>query len=145
MTALPARLDLPVTDTESAPFWEAARRKVFLIRRCNSCGQPHFYPRPFCPTCWSGDLSWEEAHGTGTLYAYSTVYFTDLSPFNERLPYVAAIVELDEGPRLMSNVVECELSELAVGMPLEVTFRQETNTITLPLWRPRRGPESGVG
>ena len=87
-------------------------------------------------------MHWEDARGTGTVYTFSVVHRNDLPPFNERVPYVAAIVELDEGPRLMTNVVDCDVSDVAVGMPVEVTFRaiDDNDThVTIPVFRPRSG------
>src|ERR1700722_9827147 len=114
------RFDLPTIEAESQPFWDAAREHRFLIRRCNNCGAVHHYPRPFCPTCWSDDLAWQEASGRATLYTFSTVYMNDLPPFNGRLPYVAAAVDLEEGPRVMTNIVDCDPADLRVGMAVEV-------------------------
>ena len=85
-------------------------------------------------------MTWEEASGRAVLYTYSIVYQNDLPPFPERVPYVAAIVDLEEGPRLMTNVVDCAFEDLRVGMDLEVTFRTETETVTLPIFRPRSTP-----
>jgi hypothetical protein len=86
--------------------------------------------------CWSERVEWEDASGRASLYTYSVVYVNDLPPFAARVPYVAAIVDLAEGPRMMTNVVDCEFDELEIGMPLEVTFRQETDEVTLPVFRP---------
>jgi uncharacterized protein len=63
-----ARFDLPSTDSETQPFWDALKDGKFLLRHCNACGRDHYYPRPFCPTCWSDDVAWKEASGRGTLY-----------------------------------------------------------------------------
>lgn len=79
---------------------------------------------------------WEDASGRATLYTWSVVRVNDLPPFGERVPYVAAIVDLDEGPRMVSNVVDCEFDDLEVGMPLEVAFREETDEVTVPVFRP---------
>jgi uncharacterized OB-fold protein len=130
------RFDLPTPDAETQPFWDAARDGKLLIKRCNTCGKPHFYPRPFCPRCWSDDVAWEEASGGATLYTFSIVRRNDLPPFNERVPYVAAVVDLDEGVRMLSNVVDCAVDDVVIGMRLEVTFRQETDEVSLPLFRP---------
>ena len=92
------RFDIPSPDIETQPFWDGCREGRFLLRHCNACGEDHFYPRPFCPKCWSPDVEWKQATGRGTLYTYSIVHQNDLPPFNERVPYVAAVVELDEGP-----------------------------------------------
>jgi uncharacterized OB-fold protein len=129
------RFDLPTIEAESQPFWDAARDGRFLFCRCNVCGEAFHYPRPFCPTCWSEDVSWEEASGRGTLYTYSTVFVNDLPPFKDRLPYVAAAVDLEEGPRILTNLVECEPEELEVGMAVEVAFRELTPEITAPVFR----------
>jgi uncharacterized OB-fold protein len=136
MAAPAMRFDLPMPDNETKAFWDAARDEKLLVKRCGECGAFHFYPRPFCPRCWSEDVSWTEASGSGTLYTWSVVHVNDLPPFPERVPYVAAIVELDEGPRIMTNVVDCEFDALRVGMPLEVTFRPTSDEFTLPLFRP---------
>jgi uncharacterized OB-fold protein len=128
--------NLPTPDLESQPFWDAAREGKLLIKKCNACGQAYFYPRPFCPDCWSDDTEWLEASGRATLYTWSVVRRNDLPPFNERVPYVTAIVDLEEGPRMMTNVVDCDLDGLSVGMPLVVSFRRETDEISSPVFRP---------
>jgi uncharacterized OB-fold protein len=135
-TAGKVRFDLPVIEDENRPFWEAARAGRLLIGRCRACGQPHYYPRPFCPLCWSEDVVHQDACGRGTLYTYSTVYTNDLHPFNERLPYVAAIVDLEEGVRVSTNIVDCDPADLAVGMAVTLTFREAGPELTLPVFRP---------
>ncbi|GAB4659447.1 hypothetical protein MAV101_09760 [Mycobacterium avium subsp. hominissuis 101] len=123
MVTAVARADIPTIDSASAPYWEAARQGRLLIAECTTCGRVHHYPRPFCPHCWSEDVRPIQASGTGTLYTYSTVYVNDLAPFKERLPYVAAIVELDEGPRLMTTIEGVEPERLWVGMAVSAVFR----------------------
>jgi uncharacterized OB-fold protein len=118
-----ARADIPTIDSASAPYWEAARHGRLLIAECSGCGKVHHYPRPFCPYCWNEDVHPVEARGTGTLYTYSTVYVNDLAPFKEQLPYVAAIVELDEGPRLMTTIEGVAPEQLRVGMAVTAIFR----------------------
>ncbi|HTL85873.1 MAG TPA: Zn-ribbon domain-containing OB-fold protein [Acidimicrobiia bacterium] len=130
------RFDLPQPDLETQPFWDACNERKFLLRHCNACGRDHYYPRPFCPTCWSDDLSWREASGNATLYTYSVVHVNDLPPFNERVPYVAAIVELDEGPRVMTNVEGVPFDELTCGMPLVLDFKEIADGVTIPVFRP---------
>jgi uncharacterized OB-fold protein len=132
------RFDLPNPDAETKPFWDAARAGRLLIRRCNSCGATTFYPRAFCPKCWSGDVDWIEASGRATLYTWSVVHVNDLPPFPERVPYVAAIVTLEEGPRMMTNVIGCEFDDLAAGMALRVTYRpiSDEPPVTIPVFEP---------
>ncbi|MEY2476184.1 MAG: uncharacterized protein QOG87_1499 [Actinomycetota bacterium] len=128
--------NLPTPDPETQPYWDAAKEGKLLIRRCNACKRAYFYPRDFCPHCWSEDVSWEQASGRATLYTWSVVRRNDLPPWGERVPYVAAIVDLEEGPRMMTNVEGAELDELAIGMRLVVDFRPETDDITAPIFRP---------
>lgn len=130
------RFDLPTPDVETQPFWDATRARRLVLQRCAACGRHQFYPRPFCASCWSSEIDWVEASGRATLYTYSIVHQNDLPPFPERVPYVAAVVDLAEGPRMMTNVVDCDLEMLEVGMPLEVAFRDLDEEITVPVFRP---------
>ena len=136
MADTPARSDLPTIEAESRPYWDAAGEGKLLVRSCNDCGTVHHYPRPFCPQCWSDDVVWVEASGRATLYTWSTVYVNDMYPFRERLPYIAAVVDLAEGPRMMTNVVDAEPDQLVVGMDLRVAFRQIADGITAPVFVP---------
>ncbi|MEU6224810.1 OB-fold domain-containing protein [Streptomyces sp. NPDC047042] len=142
------RFDIPEVDAFTRPYWDAAAGGRLLLRRCGACGRAHHYPREFCPYCWSEDVVWETASGLATLYTWSVVHRNDLPPFGERTPYVAAVVDLDEGPRMMTEVVTgVEGSvvgggaegELRVGMGLEVAFREG-----VPIFRPRGGSRTAV-
>ncbi|MGR6971094.1 Zn-ribbon domain-containing OB-fold protein [Streptomyces cynarae] len=126
------RFDVPDMDAFTRPYWDAAARGRLLVRRCAACGRAHHYPREFCPFCWSDDVTWEPASGRATLYTWSVVHRNDLPPFDGRTPYVAAVVDLAEGPRMMTEVVGCGPSGLRVGMALEVAFREG-----VPVFRPR--------
>ena len=130
------RFDLPTIDEGTAEWWQATKDGRLLIKRCTDCGKAHFYPRPFCPHCWGENVNWEQASGRATLYTYSVVHSNDLPPFGKLVPYVAAIVDLDEGPRMMTRVVGCEFDDLRVGMPLAVDFEEQTDDVTLPVFRP---------
>ncbi|MEP6623150.1 MAG: Zn-ribbon domain-containing OB-fold protein [Acidimicrobiia bacterium] len=130
------RFDLPQPDLETQPFWDAARAGRLSIKHCNSCDQHHFYPRPFCPHCWSEDVEWVDASGRATLYTWSVVHRNDLPPFPDRIPYVAAVVDLAEGPRMMTNVVDCEFDALCVGMDLEAVFHPTSDEVTIVQFRP---------
>ncbi|MBL1081952.1 Zn-ribbon domain-containing OB-fold protein [Streptomyces actinomycinicus] len=131
------RHDVPEADAFTRPYWEAAAEGRLLIRRCGACGRAHHYPREFCPHCWSEEVTWEEAGGRAVLYTWSTVHHNDLPPFGDRTPYVAAVVDLAEGPRMMTEVVDCAEAELAAGMPLGVTFREG-----VPVFAPGGGARS---
>jgi uncharacterized OB-fold protein len=129
------RFDLPTPDQETEPFWDGCKEGRFLLKHCNACGEDHFYPRPFCPKCWSTDVEWKTARGTGTLYTYSVVRQNDLPPFPERVPYVAAIVELDEGPRVMTNIEDDDIDAIEIGMRVHVAFRDISDDVTIPVFR----------
>ncbi|MFF7312719.1 OB-fold domain-containing protein [Streptomyces sp. NPDC008137] len=116
------RFDLPEPDAFTRTYWDAAAGGRLLIRRCLACGRAHLYPREFCPRCWSEDVVWEVASGRATLYTWSVVHRNDLPPFAERVPYVAAVVDLAEGPRMMTEVVGER--EPSAGADLEVAFRE---------------------
>ncbi|MFI6037416.1 Zn-ribbon domain-containing OB-fold protein [Streptomyces sp. NPDC051315] len=120
------RYDVPETDAFTRAYWDAAAGGRLLIRRCGACRRAHHYPREFCPYCWSEDVAWEPASGRATLYTWSVVHRNDLPPFGERTPYVAAVVDLAEGPRMATEVVGvAEGGEpLRAGMELEVDFRE---------------------
>jgi uncharacterized OB-fold protein len=130
------RFDLPAPDLETMPFWDATKEGRLLIKHCNACGENHYYPRPFCPKCWSDDVEWLEASGRGTLYTWSVVHANELPPFGERVPYVAAIVDLEEGPRMMTNVVECPFDELEVGMAVDAVFTPTSDEWTIVQFKP---------
>jgi len=132
------RFDLPTPEGDTQRFWDGARDGKLLIKRCSGCGKRHFYPRPFCPHCWSADVDWEEASGKATIYTYSIVRQNDLPPWNERVPYVAAIVDLAEGPRMMTNVIGVDLEKVAVGMAVEVSFQKISDDVTIPVFRPAK-------
>ncbi|MEU1037247.1 Zn-ribbon domain-containing OB-fold protein [Streptomyces sp. NPDC005907] len=139
----PDRFDLPEADAFSRPYWEAAAGGRLLLRHCAACGHTHHYPREFCPRCWSEDVHWRPASGHATLYTWSVVHRNDLPPFRGRTPYVAAVVDLAEGPRMMTGIVECEEAALRIGMGLEVTFRSTGSPgpaeFWVPVFRPRGG------
>ena len=135
------RFDLPTPDLETQPFWDGCKEGRFLIRHCNACGDDHFYPRPFCPKCWSDDVAWKEACGRATLYTYSVVHLNDLPPFNERVPYVAAVVELDEGPRVMTNIEGVRVRRAArSACRVVVDFKPISDDITIAIFRPAAEP-----
>ncbi len=140
------RFDLPEVDAFTRPYWDAAAEGRLLLRRCRAegCGAAHHYPREFCPYCWSEDVGWESATGRATLYTWSVVHRNDLPPFGDRVPYVAAVVDLAEGPRMMTEIIDCPERELRIGMPLVVHFRGagegnaggEGAAVAVPVFRP---------
>ncbi|MEV5608016.1 OB-fold domain-containing protein [Streptomyces sp. NPDC052225] len=140
MAATPdVRFDVPEPDAFTRPYWDAAAEGRLLLRHCAACARFHHYPREFCPYCWSDSpdvVSWRPASGRATLYTWSVVHRNDLPPFGARTPYVAAVVDLAEGPRMMTEVVECDEASLRVGMELAVAFREGGGGGCVPVFRP---------
>ncbi|MFB7103323.1 Zn-ribbon domain-containing OB-fold protein [Streptomyces hydrogenans] len=124
----------PDIDAFTRPYWDAAAEGRLLLRRCRACARPHHYPREFCPHCWSEDVDWEPASGRATLYTWSVVHRNDLPPFGERVPYVAAVVDLAEGPRMMTQVVDVPEDDLRADMALEVVFRTGEDGVAVPVF-----------
>jgi uncharacterized OB-fold protein len=129
---------IPKPTPESRPFWEAAKKRQLLVQTCDDCGVTYFYPRPLCPSCLSRSVRWIEASGRGVLYSF-VVNHRGPRKFPVEPPYVVGLVELEEGPRLMSHIVEVapDPDKLRCDMPLEVVFEDLNDEITLPKFRPR--------
>ncbi len=126
---------LPYIHGETSDYWEGARRHELLVRKCGCCGQHHFYPRDFCPSCFSFDVGWTRASGRGIVYSF-TICHRPAPGFEKDVPYNLALIELDEGVRMMSSIVGCPLHEIHVGMAVEVVFDDVTSQVTLPKFRP---------
>jgi uncharacterized protein len=117
----------PQPTAETQPFWDAAGLGRFLIKRCRACTKAHWYPRTYCPFCASADTEWTEAGGGGTIYSYSVMRRAD--PV-----YVMAYVTLDEGPTMMTNIVDCEPDVLAVGARVSVVFKPSPGGFSVPMF-----------
>jgi len=129
-----ARIPLPRPTRLSQPHWDGCKEGVLRVQRCAACGAYVFIPQPICTTCQSERLEWVTSSGRGTLYSFTTVHRPPRPEFET--PYVVAIIELEEGWHMLSNLVECPPENLRVGMPVAVTFRRMSDEITLPLFRP---------
>lgn len=136
-------IPLPRPTELSRPHWDGCREGKLRVQRCGSCGGLVFIPRPTCTRCLAEDLEWVESTGRGVLYSYTVVHRPQRPEF--RVPYVVAIVELEEGWHMLSNLVETDPDEIAIGMPLEVTYRKMTDEITLPYFRPVRASAVQAG
>ena len=125
---------------ETQPFWDGCARGELLLQRCRECGKPYFYPRPVCPACGSTDVEWFEASGRATLYSY-VINHRPARGFEADAPYAIAVVELAEGPRMMTNIVGVPNTpeDLVLDMELQVTFEQRGD-VTIPLFGPATGP-----
>lgn len=132
------RKPLPKPTPWSQPFWDAAKAHRLVLKRCSACSTFQHPPYLYCPHCMSEEAEWVEAAGRARLYAWTVNEFAVPFPFWDDLPYVTAIVDLVEGVRMISNVVECDPQELRNGMELEVVFDDVSPEFTLPKWRPVR-------
>jgi uncharacterized protein len=127
---------IPRPDAVSAPYWEAAARGELLIQECTSCGHRQFYPRAVCTDC-GGDVDWLTCSGRGTVHTFTVIRQNHAKPFKDELPYVVAIVELEEGPRMMGNVTGIDADDMQIGTPVEVYFVQAEEGVAVPFWRLR--------
>jgi uncharacterized OB-fold protein len=127
---------LPQVETYSQPFWEGTKNNKLLIQICDDCKSKIFFPRKQCPECWSTSLGWIEASGKAEIYAFSVTYEGVEAAFVEDLPIVLAWVDLPEGIRMQTNIVDCNPEDVAIGQSVEVVFKAVTEDITLPYFRP---------
>ena len=127
---------VPRIDEESRPFWKACARHELYIQKCKNCGTAFYYPRGFCPEDLSADFEWVKCSGKGKVYTYTVTRQNQSAGFRDKVPYVMAYVELEEGIRMLTNIVDCDPKDVAVGMSVEVTFEDVTPDISIPLFRP---------
>ena len=128
----------PEPTPETQHYWDGTRQGELRLQRCDACAKIYFPPRPFCPECGSRQVRVIKASGKGRLYSY-VIHHRPVPGFTP--PYAIAVVELDEGPRLMTNIVDCPQTPeaLQLDMALEVAFEKLDDEITLPLFRPAEG------
>lgn len=127
---------LPLPNLDSKPYWEACRRHELMLQRCRGCGQYRFYPRACCPHCLSLEADWERVGGHGEVYSFTVVHRPPSEAFRDAVPYVVAVVHLDEGVRMMSNVVGCPADQVRIGMRVRVVFKDLTEAVALPQFVP---------
>lgn len=130
------RKPVPVPEPLTEPFWEGTRAGELRVQRCKACGANIFYPRERCPKCFATDLEWVKTSGRGRVYTYTVVRQPGNPAFNDDVPYIFAIIQLDEGPRMNSNVTGIPFEQVKVDMPVEVYFEQVSEDIWLPKFRP---------
>jgi len=118
---------MPAVNADSAPYWQAAREGKLVLQQCAACGSKRFLPRHLCPTCWSDQTQWVEASGRGTIHAVTTVRRAPSQAFREKVPYVVALVDLEEGPRMLTNIVGPNAEQAHIGQLVDVTFEVRDN------------------
>ena len=133
------RFEPPISDA-AQPFWEATRSKLLELPYCTSCRAFFWYPRDVCPRCLSEEIEWRPASGHATVYTCSTMTKPAHPSLADRVPYVVALVDLDEGPRMMTNIVGCEPDDVTIGMSVQVAWEALPDGRHLPVFEPSPSP-----
>lgn len=130
--------DRPTIDADGQAWWSAVQDRRLMVNACRTCGQNSLYPRPFCPHCWGDDVELVPATGRARLYTWSVIHQNG-PPFNARTPYVLAMVDLHEGPRLMTVLEDCGAENLSADLELVIAFRDDDDGFVVPVFRPATG------
>ncbi len=126
---------IPIPTEETLPFWEGCRRGDLLLQRCAGCGHLQFPPQSFCTACLGENLEWIKASGRGSVLSYTVIHWSPNPAYAADAPYVLALILLEEGPRMLTNIVDCPPGEVRVGMAVKVTFEDYSPEIALPKFR----------
>ncbi len=127
---------LPIINQENGKYWEYCKNHELHMQKCAGCGYIRFPPSPLCPKCHSMDFEWVKLSGRGKVYSF-IIYRTAFHPaFQDDIPYVVAIVQLDEGPRMESNILGCKVEDVRIDMPVEVFFDDVSDKVSVPKFRP---------
>lgn len=127
---------LPKINGDNRPFWEGCRNRELRFQKCQNCGHVRWPPAHLCPDCHAAETDWLVSGGVGRVYTFA-VYHTAFHPgFSDELPYTVAVVVLDEGPHLLTNIVDCPPDRVRCDMPVEVVWEDVDERITLPKFRP---------
>jgi uncharacterized OB-fold protein len=129
MATTQRKIPAPQPNPETQAFWDGAAKGQLLIKKCRACGETHYYPRALCPFCGSDATEWLRAAGTGTLYSYSVMRRAEV-------PYAIAYVTLDEGPTMMTNLVDCDFDRLKIGARVKVVFTPTDGGAPVPTFTP---------
>lgn len=135
MTDAPVK-HFPRPTPETEVYWQGCRKHELLLQRCTQCNKFQFYPRIICANCTSENLEWVKATGRGRVLTFTIVRRAVSEAYAADVPYVVALIQLDEGPKMMSNVVQCDPETLVVGSPVQVVFEDWSDEISVPQFRP---------
>jgi uncharacterized protein len=140
MAELDVRKPLPAITSEAKPFWDAAAQNKLVMQHCQDCGAWVWTPRPLCNECGSAGIAWTPMSGKGEVYSFTVIRQVvgraASKAFEPDIPYVVAWVDLDEGPRMITNIVGCAVEEVKLGMKVSVTFEQASREVWLPKFKP---------
>ena len=128
-------LPAPQANGDSRPYWDAARERRLLIRQCRDCGARHFMPRLLCPACWSDRLEWVPSSGRGRVHSFSIVHRAPTPAFAAIAPYVVALIDLEEGPRMFANIIGADARSVSIGDSVEVDFEIRAGGMVMPQFR----------
>jgi len=126
---------LPSPNPLTEPYWQAAHQRQLKLPRCEACAKFHFYPRSACPHCGCRELSWQAVSGKGVVYSYTVVHRAPSKGFAPEVPYVVAVVALDEGPHLMARLMQIQPPDVSIGLRVAVDFMRMDDETTLPVFR----------
>jgi len=129
MSHLAAHNSAPQSNIEIQPFWDATAKGQLLLKQCKACGEVHYYPRTICPFCFIDDTVWLEASGQGVIFSYSVIRRAEV-------PYVIAYVTLQEGPTMMTNIIDCDIDSVRIDMAVKVSFVDTGEGTALPMFTP---------
>lgn len=129
-------LILPVVDDGNRAYWDGAKDGVLRLQRCAGCGQLRYPISPVCPNCMSTELAWEDVSGRGAVYTFGVFRHAYNDAWRDRIPYAVAIVQLEEGPFVIADLVEVDADDVSVGMPVHVHFDEATPDVTVPRFAP---------
>lgn len=133
----PSARPIPEVSPALAPYFAAARAGRLVVQRCTGCSALRFPPRELCSACLATEATWQEVSGRGEIFSYYVMHQVYHQGFAAEVPYAVVVVKLEEGPKLTSNVVDCPLDEIAIGMPVEVVFEELSPEVTLPKFHRR--------
>jgi uncharacterized OB-fold protein len=136
MTETQYAKSLPTIDAGSRPFWDATKEHRLSIPKCRDCGQHHFYPRELCPHCHSDALDWVDVSGKGEVYSFTIAHKPAGSVYADDVPYIIAMITLNEGPRMLTNLIVDDVEAVRIGDRVAVRFEDVTNEVTLPKFAP---------
>jgi uncharacterized OB-fold protein len=126
---------LPSPRPGTMPFWEGCKRHQLLLQQCTKCGTQQFYPRVICTSCSEGSPEWVESSGNGTVLSWTIVRHPVSEAYADDIPYVIALIKLQEGPTMMSQIIDCDPESVQSGMRVEVSFQDWTDEISMPMFR----------
>jgi uncharacterized OB-fold protein len=130
---------IPKADPLTQPYWDGVQQRELRIQHCRACGHRWHPPLHRCPQCHATEVAWVATSGRATLYSYTVVHHAAHVAVADRVPYLVALATLEEGPRVVCNILNCERGQVRIGMPLRLTFEEVDSGVWLPQFEPAAG------